>query len=160
MKSTILTFSAIVSISLSTGVAADGPGCGWGRMLWQGQSGLLPHTSAATTNSSSSNQWFGITSGTLGCDPDATVNNDYQREVFAVSNYDNLAREAARGEGDHLSTLAEIMGIETSDRVVFYSMTQHNYETLFGASMNDPMKMLTTLDATMRTNPVLARYVK
>lgn len=160
MRKTLVTFSAIATIGFSTAAVADGPGCGWGRILWQGQSGLLPHISAATTNGTSFNQWFGITSGTLGCNPDAVVNNDYQREIFAASNYDNLAQEAAQGEGNHLTVLAEIMGVEEADRVAFYSLTQHNYASLFGASMNDPVKMLSALDTTMRADPVLARYVK
>lgn len=159
MRRTLITLSTFAIIGMSAGAIADGPGCGLGQMLWKGQSGLLPHISAATTNGTSSNQWFGISFGTLDCNPDASVSNDYQRAVFAAANYDNLAQEAAQGEGNHLSALAEIMGIETADRTSFFTMAQNNHQTLFSAS-NNPQQMLSALDTTMLADPVLARYVK
>ncbi len=41
-------------------------GCGLGSAIWAGQKGIAPQILAATTNGTSANQTFGITSGTLG----------------------------------------------------------------------------------------------
>src|SRR5690606_2020690 len=48
--------------------AQGGPGCGWGNVLFEGQSGLPSHLVASITNGTSGNAAFGMTSGTNGCD--------------------------------------------------------------------------------------------
>ena len=47
--------------------APGGAGCGWGNMLFKGQRGVATHVVAATTNGTSGNNTFGMTTGTNGC---------------------------------------------------------------------------------------------
>src|SRR5271170_5520755 len=54
-------------------------GCGLGAMMFQGKDGVVMHVLAATFNSSSGNQTFAMSSGTLGCEDAATA------KVAAVS---------------------------------------------------------------------------
>ena len=51
----------------------ENTGCGLGTMLFDGQQGIAPQVLAVTTNGTSGNQTFGITSGTLGCTQDGVV---------------------------------------------------------------------------------------
>ena len=101
-----------------------------------------------------------MTSGTLGCDPENTVSNEYQRKVFVASNMDNLAQEMAQGQGDHLASLAELMGVAKEDKPAFYSFTQDQYASLFSKPDVDAQQMLASLDSAMTTNPVLSKYAK
>src|SRR5690606_35144952 len=61
--------SLLAAASLNAfATAPGGPGCGWGNMLFEGQSGLPSHLVASITNGTSGNATFGMTSGTNGCD--------------------------------------------------------------------------------------------
>ena len=54
----------VSTMLLSTSVLADaagGPNCGWGNMLFKGQSGVPSHVLAATTNNSTGNNTIGMT---------------------------------------------------------------------------------------------------
>ncbi|MEN8132175.1 MAG: DUF3015 family protein [Pseudomonadota bacterium] len=140
--------------------AGNGPGCGWGATVWKGQSGFFAHTSAATTNGTTYNQLFGLTSGTAGCDPQSVVSNEFQREIFVSSNMDNLSREMARGGGDHLDVLASLMQIQEQDKAKFYSLTQAELPRLMNAADKGTSNVLAALDDVMLTDPILAKYAR
>ncbi|MDH5377911.1 MAG: DUF3015 domain-containing protein [Gammaproteobacteria bacterium] len=139
----------------------NGPGCGLGTNIWKGKTGLLAHTSAATTNGSLSNGWFGITSGSLGCNGDDVVSNEYQKKVFVASNIDSLATDISRGSGDHLESLAALMGVQSQDRDAFYSLAQRNYDEIFKSeNTNDYQTVLSALDTAMRSDQQLSKYIQ
>jgi len=159
----------IVSAALATfGLAgtvhaagtSNGPGCGWGATVFKGQSGLFAHTAAATTNGTSWNQWFGLTSGTAGCDPDTVVSNEYQRKLFVASNMDNLSQDMAQGRGDHLDALASLLYISEQDKAGFFSLTQAQLPILMDAANKGVPEMLSALDNAMLADPALAKYVR
>jgi hypothetical protein len=165
MKKTLLSLSVIALAAATSGAMAaskdnNGPGCGLGQQVWKGQTGLLAHISAGTTNGTSYNQWFGISSGTLGCKDNSVVENDYQRKLFVASNFDNLAQEAAQGQGSYLTSLADLMGIGETDKIAFYSLTQDKYASLFTTTASDSANMLSALDSEMSSHPQLAKYVR
>ena len=69
-------FVAIVLIFAAPSVfaqAAGGNECGWGNALFKGQSGKASHILALTTNGSTGNNTFGVTSGTNGCSGSGTI---------------------------------------------------------------------------------------
>ncbi len=140
--------------------AADsGAGCGLGQQIWAGQSGLAAHVLAATTNGTSVNQWFGLTFDSLGCNANGVVTAQYQRNLYVANNLDNIARDAARGGGDHLRSLAQLMNIEEQDQPAFFAVTQARYDALFGTSTVDSQSWLASLDKTLLAEPDLAKYV-
>lgn len=160
MKKLVMS-AAITLAALPLGASADGgAGCGWGSMVFQGQSGAFAHIIATTTNGTSFNQWFGLTTGTAGCDPTTVVRNDFQREEFVASNLDNLSQEMAQGSGDHLDSLAAIMGIAEEDRTKFYSLTQQRFDHLMSSARKGSQEMLSALDQEMLADPALAKYVR
>jgi len=131
--SVMLVSSAFATAKSSTGKARKNVGCGLGTMLFQNnadESSLL-QAFQATTNSTSGNQTFGVTTGTSECDqPSAFVKNDRLNE-FVVANMDNLAKEIAMGRGETLDAFAELLQIPTEKRAEFYQKMQTNFAKIF-----------------------------
>ena len=103
--------SALLALALTApaawaqeGETANSSGCGLGTMLFDGQAGIGPQVLAVTTNGTSGNQTFGITSGTLGCTKDGVVRPPAEVRVLLMSSLDNLAADVARGQGETLVT--------------------------------------------------------
>lgn len=157
MKSTLLLVPLMMA-STGAALADSGPGCGLGQNVFAGQSGLAAHVLAATTNGSSSNQLFGLSFDSLGCDGAAVITASFQRDVFVASNYDNIARDAAQGGGMHLESLAELMQMQATDAAHFYQVAQVNYDELFGEGYSDHSQWLEKLDSTLAADPALAKY--
>jgi hypothetical protein len=115
------------------GQAADNTGCGLGTVLWgnKADNSVLSQSLQATTNGTFGNQTFGITSGTLDCEQPANVAASERLMEFTVANMDILARDIARGEGESLDTLAELLAVPTEGRVEFYANLQGNFADIF-----------------------------
>lgn len=160
MKKIFLSVALGAMTLPAVSLADSGPGCGVGTNIFKGQTGLFAHTAAATTNGSTFNQLFGLTSGSLDCNPGATVSNEYQREIFVSANMDSISQEMAQGGGDHLRSLATLFDIAQADRPVFYSLTQQQLPTLLDSSKQGAKAMLSSLDSAMVADPVLAKYVR
>jgi hypothetical protein len=82
----------------------------------------------ATTNGTSMNQTFGITSGTLGCKKAKLVMNETAQD-FVASNMDTLAKEIAMGHGESIDTLAELLNV--ADKDAFATALQANYNKIY-----------------------------
>ncbi|MDH5301508.1 MAG: DUF3015 domain-containing protein [Gammaproteobacteria bacterium] len=160
MKRALISGLLLSVVALPVMAGNEGPGCGLGNQIWKGKSGLMAHISAGTTNSSFSNQAFGITSGTLGCNQNAVASNELEKKVFVASNIDDLAQDIAQGNGQHLSSLAALMGIEEQDKDAFFSLTQSNFENIFNSEEPTYKEVLAALDSTMATDQRFAHYVR
>jgi hypothetical protein len=160
MKSKLhLLLVPIMMASSGATIAESGPGCGFGQQVFAGQSGLAAHVMAATTNGSTYNQLFGLSFDSLGCNGETVVTAEFQRNVFVASNFDNIARDAAQGGGDHLQSLASIMQIQDTDAERFYTLAQVNYDALFGGTnASDHQAWLQKLDSTLSADPTLSKY--
>lgn len=154
-------FTALLgTMAMSNAYAAkDNVGCGLGAMIFDGQSGVAPQVLAATTNGTSGNQTFGITSGTLGCTQDGVVRDHTKISMFTGDNLDQLASNMAVGEGEALETLAELMGIETEDRAAFYKAARDNFEIIFSSAEVTAEQVLAALNEVMAADTTLAGYV-
>lgn len=124
--------------------AIDSTGCGLGSMAWRGQSGILPQVAAVLTNGGiSSNQTFGITFGTSGCDPNGRVTGGTQKMVLAFleNNLEQFAMDAAAGQGETITTLAGIMNM---DEKTVAEKTYQNFAVLF------PNENVDAVDVTLK----------
>lgn len=111
----------------SGGPAKYGPaGCGLGSMIFEPDSGFT-QIFAATTNGTSANQTFGITTGTSNCDTGPGSSNS--AKVFVETNRSALAKDAARGRGETISSLSELAGCEDSAAVG--KALQKNFKQVF-----------------------------
>ena len=156
-------FRGVLIVGFTVGCAsaslADSEiGCGLGTQLWEGQSGLAPRVLGATTNGTSGNQTFGITSGTLGCSSEGVITASARTSMFASANIDRLAREMAMGDGESLDTLAHLLGVEEADKPAFKSLTREHFGEIFAADDTTAGEMLATLDQLMAQDARLARY--
>lgn len=113
--------------SESGGPAKYGPaGCGLGSMIFDPDSGFT-QIFAATTNGTSANQTFGITTGTSNCDTGPGSGDS--AKVFVETNRSALAKDAARGRGETISSLSELAGCE--DSVAVGKKLQKNFKQIF-----------------------------
>ena len=133
MKKALLGICAsicLISVSYS-GTLEDNCGCGLGVMAFEGQDGLLSQTLAITTNGLFWNQFFGITSGTLGCEKAPGIASVERLNIFVAGNMDNLAKEIAMGKGEVLDTLADLMEIPQADRLEVYNNLKNNFANIY-----------------------------
>lgn len=158
IKKLPLLLAPLLIVSAGSVAADNGPGCGLGQQVFAGQSGLAAHVLAATTNGSSSNQLFGLSFDSLGCNGESVITAEFQRNVFVANNYDNIARDAAQGGGDHLQSLATLMKMQDEDAQRFYTLAQVNYDQLFSESHGGHDEWLQKLDSTLSADPALSKY--
>ncbi len=101
-------------------------GCGLGSLLFEPSNGFT-QVFAATTNGTSGNQTFGISSGTSNCDgagytPGSTA-------AFIQSNRSALAKDIVRGNGATISGLADLAGC--SDSKAVGRTLKKNFKSIF-----------------------------
>ena len=147
-----------VALSFASTMAFAGTdaGCGVGSMIFKGQSGIGPHVLAATTNGSFGNQTFGMTFGTLGCDTSKPVTS---MAMFMDNNFDKIARDVSRGQGENLDALAVILGIEEQDRAHFAALLQQNFATIFPSENVTSDQASDAVVSLMKTDEKLSAYV-
>ncbi|OEY65605.1 DUF3015 domain-containing protein [Marinobacter sp. X15-166B] len=132
------------------------PGCGVGAMIWKGQSGAAPHILAATTNATFGNQTFGMTTGTLGCNTNESVQS---LALYMDNNFDKIARDMSRGNGENLDTMAVLLGVEQADREAFRSLLQNNFATIVPSADTTSGEAVDSIVALMLQDEVLSKYV-
>ena len=142
-------------LSASSGAFAA---CGWGAMVFDGKSGLPSHVLAITTNMTSGNATFGLTSGTNGCDSSTTINYG-GTSLFASNNMDSLAQDIAKGDGETLSTYASIMNIQPQDMAHFKSSLQANFADIYPSSGTTSDQVVASIEGIMAKDQSLAKYL-
>ncbi|MBD9485344.1 DUF3015 domain-containing protein [Pseudomonas sp. PDM14] len=147
----------------SLGVQADeagGKGCGWGNMLFEGQRGLFPHLLATTTNGTSGNATFGLTSGTNGCDSSTKLGYGGRSLLAMNGMLDSIAEDMAQGQGEALDAYATLLGVEQADRAHFAKVTHANFGTIFSSADATSEQVLAATLEVMSRDQQLARYTK
>jgi len=158
MMRPILIGSVLMTASSFAMASDTGPGCGWGSMLFEGQSGVASHVVAATTNGTSGNNTFGMTSGTNGCDTSRTINYTGTNKVV-FHNMDRLSNDIAKGDGEILSTVAAVMGIQSEDVPTFKRVMHDNFNTLYPDSNVTSEQIVESMVQLMAQDKTLAKYV-
>ncbi len=102
-------------------------GCGLGSTIWTDGSSLMHQVLGATTNGTSGNQTFGMTSGTSNCELDGA--GGQAQTVFIEANRVALANDIARGQGKTLTSLVKMYGC--TNTTAARTALQKNYETIF-----------------------------
>jgi DUF3015 family protein len=154
----VFVVAALALAPMMPAQADNDAGCGLGTQVMEGKSGILYHLLATYTNGLLGNQTFGITSGTLGCDGTGKVTASADLRKFASTNLDQLSVEMASGEGEALTALASLYGIEAADRASFYSMTKSNYTTIISSDHATAGDVLAAIHTLMAADARLARY--
>jgi len=152
-----IIIAGLLSFAPIYGMAAEtGPGCGWGSMVFDGSDGVASHVMAATTNGTSGNQTFGMTSGTGGCDPSKPIQK--MAYNFLDSNMDKVARDMAVGNGESVTTLAGLMGVPQDKTPLFIKASQDNFGAIFSRDDIRSVDVYAAIIKMMRDNEALAPY--
>lgn len=142
LLSIMITFGALNSFA----AAYSDAGCGLGAMaLGKDGNQIL----AATTNDTSGTQTFGISSGTSGCTDGGVTRAGMQVPMFIEVNRVALARDAARGQGETLAGLANLMGCQEA---TFGTAMKSNYDSIFVKSGMEPAGIRTGIENMVAKN--------
>lgn len=148
---------------LAAGIADIGPGCGLGKELWKNESNtdtigkqLLIST---TNNPFLPLQAGAITSGTWGCKNNGKLWTEQKITQFAAVNFENLSQEMAQGHGEHLASLAALMGVPVEHQSEFFAMTQERHSSLIKVGENSPVTLVAALNDAIANHPVLSQVV-
>lgn len=133
-------------------------GCGWGSKLFDGQKGIAPQVLAVTTNGTSGNQTFAISSGTSGCTQDGVVKSAWKTAAFIDANMNRLALDMSRGQGESLASLAHLLGVESVDQVAFNSAMQQNFGSVFATSSVSSTEVAASLKNVLAADARLSKY--
>ena len=133
----------------------DGPGCGLGKMLFdrEPKSILMQHI-GSTSNVPS--QPFGISSGTSGCTNNGMIVKEEQATVFASLAFNDLSQEMAQGHGEHLVSLATVLGVPPDRQAEFFALVQDRYLSLMRTGESSPQDMVRALQSAMIRQPIRA----
>jgi len=151
----LLLVIATISITCLSSYAGSGDaGCGIGSLIIQKNS-KISQLVAATINTTTLTQAFGITSGTSNCSANGIVFRDKEATVFVEANLQNLKIDMARGQGESLSAFTQLMGCRSEDVSSFGMMTRKNYESLFPNSHVQPNELLQSIKNEIRNDSLL-----
>lgn len=154
----ILAGLALLSVSsVSFAGAAGGSSCGWGNMLFEGQSGTATHVLALTTNGTSGNNTFGVTTGTNGCSSSGSLSYGGKNVVSSIMG--EFSEDVARGEGDALDTVAVVYGVDVADRDQFAKVMHENFSVIFPNENVTADQMMVSIESLMKADSTLSKYV-
>lgn len=109
---------------------------------------------AGTTNGTSGNQTFGISSGTLNCVDSASSKVAGRMDQFILVNRAQVQGDVARGNGETIAALSVYMGCDTSSNEVAAEL-KNNYQTIFTGDL--PVNEITdTIIGVILSKPTLA----
>jgi len=165
MSKKVLFLSIAVLFGAQAGLAMaanpdTGPGCGLGKLAWgeyKGQKEIAPQVLQATTNGTFGSQTFGISFGTSGCTNDGKIMSEHKTTMFASLNFEALTAEMAQGQGEHLASLATLMGVPAERQGEFFAMTQERYTSLVQAGEASPVALVKSLNDAIAGQPALAQ---
>ena len=154
MSKKVLLLAVAVLFGSQAGLAMaanpdTGPGCGLGKVMWQNYPNAKTKGSQilmATTNGSFGSQTFGMSTGTLGCTDDGRIWAEQKATMFAELNADALAQEMAQGRGEHLASMATLLGVAQPQHAAFFTMAEERYAALSGAGELSPAAMVQALN--------------
>lgn len=153
--------AGILAISMSASTYAVSPGgddCGWGNLLFEGQSGLPIHLLATFVNATSGNKTFGMTSGTNGCDTGGRLSYGGDSLLSMGDVMDEFSEDVARGDGETLSAVAIALGIEAQDREHFKHVMHSNFDALFPSESVTAQEVDSTIRQLILQDKVLEKY--
>ena len=139
--------------------APGGPNCGWGNMVFDGQSGIFPHFLALTTNGTTGNATFGMTSGTNGCSTAGRLSY-HGRKWLGITTVmlDEFSEDVARGDGDALTAVAVSLGVERPDRAIFAQVMHEHFSAIFTSANVTTDEVIANMIAVMQADSRLSKY--
>jgi Protein of unknown function (DUF3015) len=159
MKKRLAAWFVVAALPTAALAASDNVGgCGVGSKLFDGESGVGPQIFAATTNGSTGNQTFGISSGTLGCTDDGVVHSNWKTTLFIENNKSKLARDMSAGSGETLASLAHLLGIRAQDQLAFNQLAKDNLARILPSDNVATDQVIVALREALASDATLSHY--
>lgn len=158
MKRMLMGAVLAASSTMSFAGIAGGDGCGWGQILFEGQSGTASHVLAMTTNGSTGNNTFGVTSGTNGCSASGTISYKGKEMINVGLMMDEFSEDVAMGDGEVLTSVAVAMGVAPEHRAEFKASMHQNFDKLFPSENVETEQVLDAMWSVMQESETLAVY--
>ena len=100
-----------------------------------------------------------VTVGTSGCGYSGLVQADAPRLNYVRINYDNLAEDAAKGEGHYISGFAQLMGCSQNAEMILTNTVQENFADLFNDASGQPKSdhFFFSIKEEIQSDPTLAK---
>jgi len=132
-KALILVACAVMMATVSFAGGQGNTGCGLGSVLFNDadQDSIILQSLAVTTNGTSWNQTFGITTGTSNCEKPSKIALNDRANEFIRDNMDNLAKDISRGSGETVEGLATLLNVEKAERAGFFAKLQANFDSIY-----------------------------
>jgi hypothetical protein len=127
-------------------------GCGLGSMLIGPKPGAS-QIFAAITNGTFGSQTFGISTGTSNCTDGGMVADAHVVPAYVEANRQALSTEIARGEGETLSGLAQVMAC--NDPAALATSLKSNYGTIFPSASATDQNVTSAMINVVKSNPAL-----
>lgn len=159
MKKVILAAALLGSSVVAHADAAGGNGCGWGNMLFEGKSGMPFHFLATTTNGTSGNATFGMTTGTNGCSTSGKLTYNGKSLLAMQGVLEEVAQDMAVGQGEALTALSVSMGIPAEDRAHFNAVMHKNFAAIFTSEDVKAGEVADNITAVMQKDEKLAKFI-
>jgi hypothetical protein len=137
---------------------AGGEGCGWGQIMFEGQSGKASHVLALTTNGTSGNNTFGVTTGTNGCSSSGTISYGGKEMVDVSGVMDEFGEDLAQGDGEVITTVAVSIGISQEHREAFKLTMRDNFDTILPSKDVTMEEVYAAIFAVMAQDETLKEY--
>jgi len=129
-------------------------GCGLGSLVIKGPS-AGPQIGAGILNVTGV-QTSAISSGTSNCKVSKEDLAQVEQETFIQVNLASLAKDASQGQGEHLTSFAEILGCGEGNAFdVFSQVSRTEYERIFQG--HDAKVVLSNYKAVIHKNETLAK---
>jgi Protein of unknown function (DUF3015) len=152
----------VVAIPVGSVLAANpdnGPGCALGKLAWSDYKhpkNIAPQVMMATTNGTFGSQRFGISFGTSGCTNDGQVMAARKTDMFVALTFESLSEDLAQGSGEHLASLATMMGVAVEHQPTFFSLAQDRYRILIERGEGSPLTVIKAIQEAAAGHPLLA----
>lgn len=159
MKKVIIAAALLSSSALVHADAAGGPGCGWGNMLFKGQSGLPFHLLATIVNGTSGNATFGMTTGTNGCSTSGSLTYSGKSLLAMNGVLEEVAQDMAVGQGEALTALSVSMGVPVEERAHFNAVMHENFAVIFTSEEVTASDVANNIASVMKQDQKLAQFI-
>lgn len=147
----LLSIVTILGLTAVAHANKIGPaGCGLGNLAFGKDNQIL----AATTNGTSGNQTFGITSGTSNC---VDSKGMAKLDAYVEANQVALANDVARGNGETVAGLSKILGCTNGHSV--NSTLQQNYEMIFPTQDRSASEVSKNIREVLKSNNIQCSHL-
>jgi hypothetical protein len=161
MKAPFLSVGVALVVTCATAGSALAA-CGIGTQLWEGNNSTGAKVLAFTTDVFTFKA-ISTTFEVAGCTARDNLFKKASLEkvrAYASNNFDRLASDMARGDGEHLDAFTYLLQLDKGDRAEFKTFCQENFAHLFPHDNVSVDEFLVELGRRMAENPRLSRYLE